>query len=62
MDSVAQTSSRTADLAGPVTGGILVASDLLEKHYIDIQYNDLNNVGLNKRHDYRRCSGIRGQN
>ena len=37
----------TADLAGPVTGGILVASDLLEKHYIDIQYNDLNNVGLN---------------
>ncbi|MDC0296391.1 hypothetical protein OAK95_01935, partial [Akkermansiaceae bacterium] len=38
----------TADLAGPVTGGILVASDLLEKHYIDIQYNDLNNVGLNK--------------
>ena len=37
----------TADLAGPITGGVIVGSDLLTKRYVDIQYNDLNNVGLN---------------
>ncbi|MDB4411102.1 hypothetical protein N9182_00820, partial [bacterium] len=36
----------TADLAGPITGGLIVGSDLVNEGYIDIQYNDLNNVGL----------------